>query len=130
MRLPDDSTRVLRTNPFTSELPEDIPLTMRRILRVLAPEWHRGWAVEFGRYFVHFPALGDTSFYDRMAAHASAPVIYTYRHMGWPSDPTFGRSEIYGRVCGTYQTKSFDTPDFSSTKVFTREWTHRRPTAG
>jgi hypothetical protein len=78
---------------FTSEVPEDIPLTVRRILRVLAPEWHRGWAVEFGRYFVHFPALGDTSFYDRMAAHASDPVIYTYRHMGWPSGPTFGRSE-------------------------------------
>jgi hypothetical protein len=76
---------------FTSEAPEHIPLTVRRILRVLAPEWHHGWAVEFGRYFVHYPALGDTSFYDRMAAHVSDPTIYTYRHMGWPSEPTFGR---------------------------------------
>jgi HNH endonuclease len=77
---------------FTSEVPGDIPLTVKRILRVLAPEWHCGWAVEFGRHFVHFPALGDTSFYDRMAAHASDTIIYTYRHMGWPSEPTFGRS--------------------------------------
>jgi len=79
---------------FTSEAPEHIPLTVRRILHVLAPEWHRGWAVEFGRYFVHFPALGDTSFYDRMAAHAFDPITqYSYRYMGWPSEPTFGRSE-------------------------------------
>jgi hypothetical protein len=78
---------------FTSEVPEDIPLTVRRILRVLAPEWHHGWAVEFGRYFVHFPALGDTSFYDRMAAHVSDRIIYTYRYMGWPSEPTFGGPE-------------------------------------
>jgi len=77
---------------FTSEAAEHIPLTVRRILRVLAPEWHRGWAVEFGRYFVHFPALGDTSFYDRMAAHAFDPIIqYSYRYIGWPSKPTFGR---------------------------------------
>jgi hypothetical protein len=78
---------------FTSEVPEDIPLTVRRILRVLEPEWHHGWAVEFGRYFVHFPALGDTSFYDRMAAHVSDPITHTYRYMGWPSEPTFGRPE-------------------------------------
>jgi HNH endonuclease len=79
---------------FTSEAPEHIPLTVRRILHVLAPEWHRGWAVEFGRYFVHFPALGDTSFYDRMAVHAFDPITqYSYRYMGWPSEPSFGRSE-------------------------------------
>ena len=78
---------------FTSEVPEDIALTVRRILRVLAPEWHHGWAVEFGRYFVHFPALGDTSFYDRMAAHVSDSIIYRYQYMGWPSEPTFGRPE-------------------------------------
>jgi HNH endonuclease len=79
---------------FTSEAPEDIPLTVKRILRVLAPEWHRGWAVEFGRYFVHFPELGDNLFYDRMAAHAFDPITqYTYRYMGWPSEPTFGLSK-------------------------------------
>jgi hypothetical protein len=79
---------------FTSEAPEHIPLTVRRILHVLAPEWHRGWAVEFGRYFVHFPALGDMSFYDRMAAHAFDLVTqYSYRYMGWPSEPTFGLSK-------------------------------------
>jgi len=79
---------------FTSEAPEHIPLTVRRILHVLAPEWHRGWAVEFGRYFVHFPALGDMSFYDRMAAHAFDPITqYSYRYMGWPSEPTFGLSK-------------------------------------
>jgi hypothetical protein len=79
---------------FTSEVPEHIPLTVRRILHVLAPEWHRGWAVEFGRYFVHFPALGDTSFYDRMAAHAFDPITqYSYRYIGWPSEPTFGLSK-------------------------------------
>lgn len=80
---------------FTSEAPQDIPLTVRRILGVLAPEWHRGWAVEFGRYFLHFPALGDTSFYDRMAAHAFEPVThYSYRYLGWPSEPTFGLRRI------------------------------------
>lgn len=79
---------------FTSEVPEDIPLTVKRILGVLAPEWHHGYAVEFGRYFVHFPALGDTSFYDRMAAHAFDPITeYIYRYLGWPTEPTFGLSK-------------------------------------
>jgi hypothetical protein len=79
---------------FTSEVPQDIteiPLTVWRILRVLEPEWHRGLAVEFGRYFVHFPGLSDTSFYDRMAAHAFDPKAeYKYQYVGWPSEPTFG----------------------------------------
>ena len=80
---------------FTSEVQEDVPLSVKRILRVLAPEWHHGYAVEFGRYFVHFPALGDTSFYDRMAAHAFDPIThYTYRYLGWPTEPTFGLSKI------------------------------------
>lgn len=80
---------------FTSELQQDIPLTVKRILRVLAPEWHRGWSVEFGRYFVHFPALGDTSFYDRMAVRAFDPITeYTYQYLGWPGEPTFGRSMV------------------------------------
>ena len=78
---------------FTSEVPEDIPLTVRGILRVLAPEWHRGWAVS-RTILCPFSALDDTSFYDRMAAHALDPITqYTYRHMGWPSEPTFGLSK-------------------------------------
>lgn len=87
---------------FTSEAREDIPLTVRRILRVLAPEWHHGWAVEFGRYFVHFPVLGDTSFYDRMAAHALDPISqYTYRYVGWPRQPTFGLPNAEGGTTAT-----------------------------
>jgi hypothetical protein len=79
---------------FISEAPQDIPLTERRILRVLAPEWHRGWAVQFGRYFVQFPSPGDMSFYDRMAASGVEPVVHhmTYQNMRWPSQPTFGFS--------------------------------------
>jgi hypothetical protein len=89
---------------FTSEFLGDIPLTTRRILQVLAPEWHRGWAVQFGRYFVHFPALGDLSFYDRMAVHASEPItMYTYKHMGWPNEPSFGLSN------GIAQLREFGT---------------------
>jgi HNH endonuclease len=81
---------------FTSEAPQDIPLTERRILRVLAPEWHRGWAVQFGRYFVQFPSPGDMSFYDRMAASGVERVVHqmTYQNMGWSSEPTFA-----GRFC-------------------------------
>ena len=76
---------------FTSEATQAIPLTVRRIMRVLGPEWHRGWAVQFGPYFVQFPSAGDMSFYDRLAAHAREPVTqYTYQYVGWPSEPTFG----------------------------------------
>ncbi len=38
------------------------PFTERRILRVIAPQWRRGWAVQFGRYFVQFPSPGDMTF--------------------------------------------------------------------
>lgn len=81
---------------FTSEAQQDIPLTERRILRVLSPQWHRGWAVQFGRYFVQFPSPGDMSFYDRMAAHGLEPVVQhtTYRNLGWPIQPTFGLRQI------------------------------------
>ncbi len=80
---------------FTTEAPEDIPLTVRRILRVIEPEWHGGWAVEFGPYFVHFPALGDMSLYDRMAEHAyDPPAQYSYRYIVWPGEPTFGLAPI------------------------------------
>jgi hypothetical protein len=80
---------------FTSEVPEEIPFTVRRIFRVLAPDWHRGWAVQFGRYFVHFPASGDVTFYDRMATSGSSvtPYLTTYQYVGWPTEPSFGLSE-------------------------------------
>jgi hypothetical protein len=81
---------------FTSEAQQDIPLTERRILRVLAPRWHRGWAVQFGRYFVHFPARGDTLFYHRMAAFGLESLVHrtTYRNMGWPTEARFGAPRI------------------------------------
>lgn len=81
---------------FTSQAQHDIPLTERRILRVLAPQWHLGWAVQFGRYFVQFPSPGDMSFYDRMAAYGLEPVVQrtTYQNMGWPTAPRFGMPRI------------------------------------
>jgi 5-methylcytosine-specific restriction endonuclease McrA len=77
---------------FTSEVSEDIALSVHRILRVRAPDWHSGWAVEFGRYFLHFPSAGDMGFYDRMATCGSAvtPYMTTYEYVGWPTEPTFG----------------------------------------
>jgi hypothetical protein len=79
---------------FTSEVADDIPFTVRRILKVLAPDWHRGWAVQFGRYFVHLPSPGDVAFYDRMAACGSAVTLCntTYQNIGWPMEATFGGS--------------------------------------
>ena len=79
---------------FTSEVSEDIALSVHRVLRVRAPDWHRGWAVEFGRYFVHFPSARDMDFYDRMATCGSAvtPYMTTYEYVGWPTEPTFGRA--------------------------------------
>ena len=77
---------------FMSDAPADIPLTERQILRVLAPNWHGGWAVQFGRYFVQFPAPGDMTFYDRMADSGVEPFVHqmTYQKMGWPNEPTLG----------------------------------------
>ena len=40
---------------FTSDAQQEFPTTVRRILRVLEPDWHRGWVVQFGRYLVQFP---------------------------------------------------------------------------
>jgi len=79
---------------FTSEVPDDIALSVHRILRVRAPDWHRGWAVQFGRYFLHFPFAGDLDFYERMASRGSAvtPYTTTYEYVGWPTEPTFGRA--------------------------------------
>jgi len=80
---------------FTSELPHDIPLTERRIARVLAPRWHGGWVVMFGRYVVHFPAPGDVTFYDRMAGYTDGRTYVTKcRNEGWPVEPTFGLPRI------------------------------------
>jgi hypothetical protein len=77
---------------FTAEAQQDIPLTERRILRVLAPQWQLGWVVQFGRYFVQFPSLGDMTFYERIAAYGLEPAVQhaTYENMGWPTKPTFG----------------------------------------
>lgn len=77
---------------FISVAQLEIPLTERRILRVVAPEWHRGWAVQFGRYFVQFPSPGDTTFYERLAASGVEPVVHqtTYENRGWPTKATFG----------------------------------------
>jgi hypothetical protein len=77
---------------FTTEVQQDIPLSERRILRVLKPEWERGWAVQFGRYFLRFPSAGDMKFYDRMAEMGLPPQVRntTFEVVGWPSEPVFG----------------------------------------
>jgi hypothetical protein len=77
---------------FTVEAQEDIPLTVRRVLRIVEPQWKTGLAVQFGRYVVEFPPRGDMSFYDRLAAHCSETVVRntTYEYLGWPTEPTFG----------------------------------------
>ena len=83
---------------FTSEVPDDIALSVHRIFRVLAPDWHRGWVVEFGRYCLHFPSAGDMDFYDRMATSGSAvtPYTMTFEYVGWPTEPTFGSAASPG----------------------------------
>jgi len=85
---------------FTSEVSDDTASSVHRILRVRAPDWHRGWAVEFGRYFVHFPSAGDMDFYDRLATCGSAvtPYMTTYEYVGWPSEPTFGLAASTGET--------------------------------
>lgn len=77
---------------FTQKLPDEIPFTERRILQAIEPSWHRGWAVQFGRYVVQFPSPGDVDFYERLAAHALEPLVQytTYQNKGWPTSPTFG----------------------------------------
>jgi len=40
---------------FVADIPEDIPLTIQRVLRVVAPAWHLGWTVQFGPYLVNLP---------------------------------------------------------------------------
>jgi hypothetical protein len=77
---------------FVATIPADIPLTLRRVLRVLAPAWHAGWTVQFGPYLVNFPSLGNMTFYDRLAQNGltGKPQETTYEYMGWPTRPTFG----------------------------------------
>ena len=81
---------------FTSEAQQNIPFTERRIPRVLAPQWHLDWAVQFGRYFVQFPSPGDMSFYDRMA-YGLEPVVRSRRRAP-PAAPA--RSD-HGRIGST-----------------------------
>jgi hypothetical protein len=77
---------------FVADAQEDVPLTIRRILRVLDPAWHFGWTVQFGPYLVNFPSLGDMTFYERLANNGLGPKVQntTYEYMGWPTTPTFG----------------------------------------
>ena len=81
---------------FTSEAQQDFPLTVRRILRVLEPHWHRGWVVQFGRYLVQFPSPGDMTFYQRIATHGltHSAQLTTYEHIGWPTRATFGLPQL------------------------------------
>ena len=80
---------------FTSELPQEYPFKRRTIVKVLEPESHGGWAVLFGRYLLHYPGAGDTTFYERMAERADGSVnMTTCRVEGWPSKPTFGLQQV------------------------------------
>lgn len=81
---------------FIADAREDFPLSIRRILRVLDPQWHRGWTVQFGRYLVQLPSLGDMTFYERLAANGLPPKVQhpTYQYVGWPTAPTFGWPHI------------------------------------
>jgi len=77
---------------FVADTQEDVPLTIRRVLRVLNPAWHRGWTVQFGRYLVNLPSLGDMTFYERLAKDGLNPTVQytTYEYVGWPTTPNFG----------------------------------------
>ena len=77
---------------FVADAQEDFPLTIRRVLRVLEPAWHRGSTVQFGPYLVNLPSLGDMTFYERLATNGLSPTVQhtTYEYVGWPTTPTFG----------------------------------------
>lgn len=81
---------------FTADAQQDFPFTIRRILRVLAPEWHGGWVVQFGRYLVQFPSPGDMTFYDRIATFGPTGAAHTttYQNMGWPTKASFGLPQL------------------------------------
>ena len=46
-QIPECDERRMLT--FVTDVSQDIPLTIRRVLRVLAPTWHQGWITQFGR---------------------------------------------------------------------------------
>ena len=77
---------------FVADALQEFPLTIRRVLRVLDPAWHRGWTVQFGQYLVNLPSLGDMTFYDRLAKNGLKPSARetTYEYVGWPIVPSFG----------------------------------------
>jgi hypothetical protein len=83
---------------FTIDVDQEIPITVRRILRVIEPKWNGGWAVQFGRYIVQFPAKGDMNFYQRLAEHGPTSGVHntTYEYQGWPTTATFGLPELLG----------------------------------
>jgi len=80
---------------FVAEALQDVPLTIRRVLRVLDPPWHRGWTVQFGPYLVNLPSLGDMTFYERLANNGLKPSAQetTYQYVGWPTSPSFGMAQ-------------------------------------
>lgn len=84
-----DERRILT---FVADAQEDVPLTIRRVLRVVEPAWHLGWTVQFGSYLVNLPSLGDMTFYERLALNGLSPNLQhtTYEYVGWPTTPTFG----------------------------------------
>ena len=79
---------------FVADAQEDFPPTIRRVLRVLDPAWHRGWTVQFGGYLVNLPSLGDMTIYERLAKNGLSPTVQhtTYEYVGWPATPSFGLS--------------------------------------
>ncbi|MSV34464.1 MAG: hypothetical protein EXQ47_02535 [Bryobacterales bacterium] len=77
---------------FVADAQADFPMTIRRVLRVLEPAWHRGCTVQFGPYLVNLPSLGDMTIYERLANNGLSPAVQhtTYEYVGWPITPTFG----------------------------------------
>lgn len=77
---------------FVADVPQDIPLTMRGIFRVLTPAWHQGWIAQFGPYLVNLPSHGDMTFYERLAENGLTPHVQhmTCKYAGWPTTPAFG----------------------------------------
>jgi hypothetical protein len=85
---------------FISDAQQDFPFTVRRIMRVLDPQWHKGWVVQFGRYLVQLPSVGDMTFYERIAEYGVECGVQntTYEYWGWPTKPTFGVAQVIKSV--------------------------------
>ncbi len=81
-----------RMMTFVGTAQAEFPLSIRRVLRVIDPAWHRGWTVQFGQHLVNLPSQGDMNFYDRLAEFGLPPTVEntTYEYVGWPTSPTFG----------------------------------------